>query len=180
MINKEYLTLLGVEANVDQTRVGGENRAYRILENVNILILQRMCMEIIFSSSVLALAPGDPMGSLNVFRPPGPMGPRGVQGPHLRPDMPMHFQGPGGPRQGPPIGPLFPGPEGPMMGPRMRGPMPLRMQGGPGVGRGMPTGPRPLLPEMVSFVCIQFLHRFFLYCKAFCISIVTDERKLST
>ena len=124
-------------------------------------------MEMIFSLSVLALAPGDPMGSLNVFRPPGPMGPRGVQGPHLRPDMPMHFQGPGGPRQGPPIGPLFPGPEGPMMGPRMRGHMPLRMQGGPGVGRGMPTGPRPLLPEMVSFVCIQFLHRFFLYCKAF-------------
>ena len=101
-----------------------------------------------------------------MFRPPGPMGPRGVQGPHLRPDMPMHFQGPGGPRQGPPIGPLFPGPEGPMMGPRMRGHMPLRMQGGPGVGRGMPTGPRPLLPEMVSFVCIQFLHRF-IFCKRF-------------
>lgn len=90
------------------------------------------------------------MGSLNVFRPSGPMGPRGVQGPHLRPDMPPHFQGPGGPRQGPPIGPLFPGPEGPMMGPRMRGHMPIRMQGGPGIGRAMPTGPRPLLPEMVS------------------------------
>ena len=85
---------------------------------------------------------------LNAFRQPGPMGPRGVQGPHLRPDMPPHFQGPGGPRQGPPIGPLFPGPEGPMMGPRMRGLMPPRMQGGH--GRGMTTGPRPLLPEMVS------------------------------
>lgn len=108
---------------------------------------------------LLGAAPGDPMGSLNVFRPPGPMGPRGVQGPHLRPDMPMHFQGPGGPRQGPPIGPLFPGPEGPMMGPRMRGHMPLRMQGGPGVGRGMPTGPRPLLPEMAQrddFLADQF------------------------
>ncbi|KAL9989493.1 hypothetical protein ACROYT_G004052 [Oculina patagonica] len=101
-------------------------------------------------AGLLGAAPGDPMGSLNVFRPPGPMGPRGVQGPHLRPDMPPHFQGPGGPRQGPPIGPLFPGPEGPMMGPRMRGHMPLRMQGGPGVGRGMPTGPRPLLPEMAQ------------------------------
>lgn len=92
------------------------------------------------------LAPGDPSGMLNTFRPPGPMGPRGVQGPHLRPDMAPHFQGPGGPRQGPPIGPLFPGPEGPMMGVRMRGLMPPRMQGGHGVGR----GPRPLLPEMVS------------------------------
>lgn len=96
------------------------------------------------------------MGSLNVFRPSGPMGPRGVQGPHLRPDMPPHFQGPGGPRQGPPIGPLFPGPEGPMMGPRMRGHMPIRMQSGPGIGRAMPTGPRPLLPEMVSLkLCVR-------------------------
>lgn len=101
-------------------------------------------------AGLLGAAPGDPMGSLNVFRPSGPMGPRGVQGPHLRPDMPPHFQGPGGPRQGPPIGPLFPGPEGPMMGPRMRGHMPIRMQGGPGIGRAMPTGPRPLLPEMAQ------------------------------
>ena len=31
MIDKEYLTLLGVEANVDQTRARGENRAYRVL-----------------------------------------------------------------------------------------------------------------------------------------------------
>ncbi|PFX23286.1 Serine/threonine-protein phosphatase 1 regulatory subunit 10 [Stylophora pistillata] len=101
-------------------------------------------------AGLLGAAPGDPMGSLNVFRPSGPMGPRGVQGPHLRPDMPPHFQGPGGPRQGPPIGPLFPNPEGPMMGPRMRGHMPMRMQGGPGIGRAMPTGPRPLLPEMAQ------------------------------
>ena len=100
---------------------------------------------------VVVTAPGDLGGMLNVFRPPGPMGPRGVQGPLMRPDMAPHFQGPGGPRQGPPIGPLFPGPEGgPMMGPRMRGLMPPRMQGGPGVGRGMVSGPRPLLPEMVS------------------------------
>ena len=99
----------------------------------------------------LVIAPGDPAGMLNVFRQPGPMGPRGVQGPHMRPDMPPHFQGPGGPRQGGPMGPLFPGPEGPMMGPRMRGPMPPRMQGGHGVVRGMVPGPRPLLPEMVSF-----------------------------
>lgn len=97
-------------------------------------------------AGLLGAAPGDPSGMLNTFRPPGPMGPRGVQGPHLRPDMAPHFQGPGGPRQGPPIGPLFPGPEGPMMGVRMRGLMPPRMQGGHGVGR----GPRPLLPEMAN------------------------------
>lgn len=101
-------------------------------------------------TGLLGAAPGDPAGMLNAFRPPGPMGPRGVQGPHMRPDMLPHFQGPGGPRQGPPIGPLFPGPEGPMMGPRMRGFMPPRMQGGPGVGRGMMSGPRPLLPEMAN------------------------------
>lgn len=113
-----------------------------------------------------------------MFRPPGPMGPRGVQGPHLRPDMPMHFQGPGGPRQGPPIGPLFPGPEGPMMGPRMRGHVPLRMQGGPGVGRGMPTGPRPLLPEMVSFVCCIPFSIDLLAVKRFfsCLSILINRK----
>lgn len=109
-------------------------------------------------AGLLGAAPGDPMGGLNVFRPPGPMGPRGVQGPHLRPDMVPHFPGPGGPRQGPPIGPLFPGPEA-MMGPRMRGHLPIRMQGGPGIGRAMPTGPRPLLPEMAQrddFLSDQF------------------------